>query len=340
MPSRSFMNKTLLLSFTVFIGLSFGRVDSSLQKGMFFRVDKGTGYPLRFNLTGSEITFQSTLSSSQRDIMKFDAQIFLWGSMDGWSKGMHYGNIYAIFPFGPGRFNLKIGQHVVPFGMQAEYDSHGQLFQQPYALNIGERIDIGISLIGILGPIDYFYMISNGNEPNHPDRDDDKVQTLRLAILSRQPVGDLKFGISLLRGVLPNFTSDPFINMAAVPDTFFMKTRLGLDWDIQLPVFTLRGEASVGPNGAENPFSDLPDRSVFAGYAEARIPISYNLELMGMYSRFQPSLSGSEATYEFGPGLNYTLSDVSAITLQFALLRRFYQSATSDRAVLLLAVKL
>jgi hypothetical protein len=183
-------------------------------------------------------------------------------------------------------------------------------------------------------------MISNGNEPSHPDRDDDKVQTLRLAYLSRQPVGDFKFGISLLRGILPNFTSDPFINMAAVPDSFLMKTRLGFDWDIQLPLFTLRGEASVGPNGAENPFSDLSDRSIFAGYAEARLPISYNLELMGMYSRFQPSLSGSESTYEFGPGLNYTLSDVSAITFQFALLRRFYQSATSDRAVLLLAVKL
>lgn len=323
-----------------FIGLSFGRVESTLQKGMFIRIDKSTGTPLSFNLTGSEISFQSTLSSSQRDIMKFDAQLFLWGSMEGWSKGMHYGNIYAIFPFGPGRFNLKIGQHVVPFGMQAEYDSHGQLFQQPYALNVGERIDIGVSLFGILGPIDYFYMISNGNEPNHPDRDEDKVHTLRFAVLSRRPVGDFKFGVSLLRGVLPDFTSDPFIDMAAVPDTFIMKTRLGFDWDIQLPLFTLRGEASVGPNGGENPLSNLPDRSVFAGYAEARIPISYELEVMGMYSRFQPSLSGGGATYEFGPGLNYTLPDVSAITLQFAAIRRFYQGATTDRIALLLVVKL
>jgi hypothetical protein len=233
-----------------------------------------------------------------------------------------------------------VGQHVVPFGMQAEYDSHGQLFQQPYALNIGERIDIGISLFGILGPIDYFYMISNGNEPNHPDRDDDKVHTLRFAFLSRRPVGDFKFGISLLRGVLPNFTRDPFIDMSAEPDTFIMKTRLGFDWEIQIPLLTLRGEASAGPNGAENPFSNLSDRSVFAGYAEARIPIAYNLELMGTYSRFQPSFSGGGAAYEFGPGLNYTYPDLSAITLQFALLRRFYQGATTDRAVLLLMVKL
>jgi hypothetical protein len=340
MTPKFFKKITFFIWFAGLFNLSFARVDSSLQKGMFFQIDKGAGSPFSFNLTGSEIIFQSTLSSSKRDIMKFDVQLFLWGSMDGWSKGMHYGNIYAIFPFGPGRFNLKIGQHVVPFGMQAEYDSHGQLFQQPYALNIGERIDIGISLFGILGPIDYFYMISNGNEPNHPDRDDDKVHTLRLAVLTRPPVGDFKFGISVLRGVLPNFTNDPFIDMSAVPDTFIMKTRLGFDWDIQLPIFTLRGEVSAGPNGGDNPFSNFPDRSVFAGYAEARIPISYDLELMGMYSRFQLSLSGGEATYEFGPGLNYTLPDISAITLQFALLRRFYQGLNRDRAALLLVVKL
>jgi len=340
MLTGSFFKRLFFMSYAMGIGLSFARVDNSLQKGMFFRIDKGTNSPFSFNLTGSEIIFQSTLSSNQRDIMKFDAQLFLWGSMEGWSKGMHYGNIYAIFPFGPGRFNLKIGQHVVPFGMQAEYDSHGQLFQQPYALNIGERIDIGVSLFGILGPIDYFYMISNGNEPNMADRDDDKVHTFRLAILSQKPIGDFKFGVSLLRGVLPDFINDPFIDMAAVPDTFIMKTRLGFDWDIQLPLFTLRGEASVGPNGGENPFSDLPDRSVFVGYAEARIPISYDLELMGMYSRFQPSWSGGGAIYEFGPGLNYTLPDVSAITLQFALLRRFYRGMKSDRAALLLVVKL
>jgi hypothetical protein len=320
--------------------LSHARIDNTLQKGMFFNVGKATGTPVSFNLTGSELLFQSTLSSSRRDIMKFDVQLFLWGSMEGWSKGMHYGNIYAIFPFGPGRINLKVGQFVLPFGMQAEYDSHGQLFQQPYALNVGERIDIGVSLFGILGPIDYYYMISNGNEPNHQDRDDDKVHTLRLALLSRQPAGDFKIGISLLRGVLPDFKTDPFVEMSAVPDTFIMKIRLGLDWEIQLPILTLRGEGSIGPNGAENPWSNFSERSVLAGYAEARIPISYNLELMGMYSRFQPSWSSGEATYEFGPGLNYTFPDVSSINLQFAALRRFDRGSSTDRAALLLVVKL
>ncbi len=330
---------TLLCSVASFIVTPvFGRVESSLQKGMFFQIAKNTGTPVSFNLTGSELIFTSTLSSGKRDIMKFDAQIFIWGSMQGWSKDMHYGNIYAIFPFGPGRVNLKVGQQIVPFGMQTEYDTHGQLFQPLYALNIGERIDIAISVFGIFGPLDYWYMISNGNRPNMADRDDDKVHTLRLATRFQHAIIDLKTGVSLMRGVLPDFTVDPFVDMEAVPDTFIMKNRAAFDIDAQLPLLVLRGEFSAGTNGGGNPFHDADDRMVYNGYAEARLPLSYTIELMGMYSFFRPA-AGADIR-EFGMGLSFTPADISAINLQLAGLRRTAPTTTSDRIILLMVVKL
>lgn len=312
----------LIILFTVIAYPAYGRLNTSIGAAMFYRVDKTTNAPFGFKVTGSEIVFESTMSNKKRDIMKFDVQVFVWGTMQGWAKSMHYGTVYALFPFGIGKPNLKIGQQVIPFGLLAEYDVHGQLFQHPYALTIGERIDTGISLFGIIGPLDYWYMVSNGSELFTMDKDDNKVQTFRIAHARDVPFGEIKCGLSFLRGILPEFVQNPLVMMMAVPDTFVLKNRFAIDSELFMPRVTLRGEASIGNNGISNPFSGLADEGVLSGYLEIRYSLSYDFELMAMYSHYEPLSRSSNRFVEFGPGLNLTIPDISAISLQAAALKR------------------
>lgn len=303
--------------FLLFTGRASGRVETTVEKAIFLKADKGTATPFQFSLDGSEVVFRSVMKSRDRDILELDVQVFVWGMMHGWAKSMHFGNAYAVFPFGIGRPSLKIGQQVVPFGLLAEYDTHGYLFQNPYALNLGERIDVGLSLVGILGPIDYWYMISNGNGLQMADPGDDKVHCLRIAEAGENPLGDMKAGISLLRGVLPDFAENPLWNMAAVPDTFIMKNRIGFDGEISLLFLLLRAELVAGQNG-----TSVTGIGFVSGYAEARLALRAGIELMAMYSECRPRAGAAGEAGEAGIGFDLNPGGSDAINLEIAGFRR------------------
>jgi hypothetical protein len=263
-------------------------------------------------------------------------QVYVWGTMEGWAKDMHYGNAFAVFPLGLGRPSIKVGQQVIPFGLLSYYDTHGQVFENPYALVLGERIDAGISVFGLLGPFDWWYMVANGNGPNVSDRDENKVQTGRIALAA----DDYAIGLSLLRGVLPRFRHNPLVDMMAEPDSFLMKNRAGIDFELSLPLMLVRGEAAAGRYGAVQDLTEFTQDGQLGVYVETRIPIRYGLEIMGMYSSYWPSLEEPTAAQDLGVGISCAPADFGVVNIQAAGIRRESQGQTSDHFVAQLGVTL
>jgi len=284
-------------------GTGFGRVQTSFNPALYFRLEKTDDSAAGFNLMGSELVISATLADDNRDIMSLVIQSYVWGTMQGWAKAMHYGNAYVVFPLGLGKPNIKLGQQVLPFGLLTEYDSHDKIFQPLFTRTLGLRIDAGASVFGILGPVDYWYMVSNGRGPNLMDGDNNKLQTGRIALRRPGDFADVKGGLSLLRGRLPQFSMDPLADMMAEPDSFVLKNRIGLDLEMSSPFFTLRAEATGGKNGSIESLDDLSRRGIGGFYAEMSVPLVYGTEAIGMYARYKPVLNGSHKYEAYGLGI-------------------------------------
>lgn len=329
------MLRSLLLSATI-AGLLAARVDTRVKENAYFRFTQSSEGPTSFSLMAAEVEVEGRLSKPGRDIMSLVLQVYVWGTMEGWAKAMHYGNAYAVFPLGLGRPSIKVGQQVVPFGLLSYYDTHGQVFENPYALVLGARIDAGVSVFGLLGPLDWWYMISNGSGPNLVDRDDNKVQTGRIALKA----ADYTVGFSVLRGILPRFHHNPLVDMMAEPDSFLMKNRAGLDFELSLPLMLFRGELAGGRYGAVRDLAEFTQDGQSGAYAEARIPIRYGLEIMGMYSSYRAVLEEPSTTQDFGAGMSYTPAGIGLVTVQLAGIRRQAHGETSDHLVVQLGATL
>ncbi len=286
------MNKLYALML-ILTGIALGRIDLRFNPAIYSRyVDNTDETPSSFNLMAAELMITGNMSHENRDVLTGAAQICIAGTMHGWAKSMHQGIAYINIPIGIGKPSIKIGQQVIPFGLLAWYDTHGRVFQNPYAFTIGERIDAGISAQGLIGPVDYWYMISNGSGPNIMDQNNNKVQTIRIAYTNNSNWYDLIAGLSLLRGILPNFSDDPFRNMMAEPDSLIMKNRVAIDGKFSNPYFELIGELIIGTDGSWHSISDLSDQGNLGAYLEFNIPMIAGIETIGMYSYWQADLNG------------------------------------------------
>lgn len=297
-------------------GVGIGRVVHEFNPALYFRLEKVDAAAATFNLMGSELGIVSTIADENRDIVSVVIQVYVWGAMQGWAKAMHYGAAYVVVPLGLGKPSIMLGQQVLPFGLLAEYDSHDKIFQPLFTRTLGLRIDAGASAFGILGPLDYWYMVSNGSGPNLADGDDNKVQTGRIALRRRGDFADVKGGLSLLRGRLPQFSMDPLADMMAQPDSFTLKNRIGLDIEVASPYFTLRAEAAGGKNQSVESLDDLTRHGIGSFYAEMSIPLSAGTEAIGMYGRYMPVLDGSHKFEAYGGGLRLVVRAVTALGVE------------------------
>jgi len=292
------------------------RIDTRFNEELFFRVSKSDVEPFSMNLMAAEIILNSNVRSSKRDILSLVFQVYVLGTMRGWAKAMHQGNAYIIVPTGLGKPSIKLGQQVIPFGLLAWYDTHGKVFQNPYSLAIGERIDAGITVQGILGPVDWWYMISNGNGPNVKDPDDNKVQTARFALDHSIGLIDMRVGFSILRGVLPEFTQDPLAIMMVEPDSLIMKNRVCIDGEFTYTYFNIIYEVIYGIQGSLVSMFNNMEQGAIGGYIEVHVPLSYSIELKGMYSRWQPRIDQPLSHNVWGAGVRIVPETFSMMTLQ------------------------
>ncbi len=331
----------LTLTLFLLVSLSLARLETKISPQAFFQYNKKFDNGSSLQLMGSELNIHSTLSNQDRDILALALQAYIWGTMTGWAKKMHYGNAYVIFPLGLGRPNIKLGQQVLPFGLLADYDTHGQIVQTPYVRTIGLRIDPGISVNGLLGSFNWWYMVSNGAGPNVMDLDENKVQTLRISANHAGTWADALIGISFLRGILPDFSENPLVDMMATPDSFLIKNRIALDFEFSPPQFLIRAEL-VGGNQEKkiSRFNGITKITTFSGYMELRIPLIYNLELMAKYALFKPATNQAGSTRDLMIGVNYIPAEINAFNIQLGGFKYEVNEISSYSLVAQLAVTL
>lgn len=264
-----------------------------------------------FDLPGLVLSPQFTLTGTSGDIFTLAFDIYSGGSMTGPMKDMHYGNAYLVIPTGLGKPTVKLGQQVIPFGQLAEYDTHSQIIQNLYAKSLGLRIDTGVSVYGIWGDLDYWFMISNGTGPNRMDNDNNKLLSARIAKTVPVGISDLRIGLSALHGNLPHYMigKDVYQDMMGMPMENFKetKTRFALDAELSTGPLLLRGEFVTGTNKL-NTGSGIKEGTAIGYYTEARYPLNSNAELLAKFDYWRPYWPNPETTTSTGLGVTYFIN--------------------------------
>jgi hypothetical protein len=313
------MSKT---AFVLFIAAAVAVAGTSVRLG-------GALYPRfmfdamgsSFELMGAEGDIDAQVSSETRDIVTALVQVRAAGAMSGWTSGFHFGQAYALLPLGLSLPTIKVGQAVIPFGLLADYDIHGQIIQTPFARTLGLRLDPGLGVLGVLGHTDYRLWLSNGNGPDMMDNDKGKVFTARVAPRFLLGDADVTLGLSGLAGSLPYWSLDSLSNMDEGPRFYELKYRLGLDNTTDWGPLTLRLEGVAGRD------STLAQPLVFGYYGEARYALVRWLEPMVAYDGFHTS-EGAARTLSLG--LNYYPPDISAFEIQTAYQRNYLNTADQN----------
>jgi len=274
-----------------------------------------------FELMGAEGNIEAQVSGETRDIVTALIQVRAAGAMSGWTRGFHFGQAYALLPLGLSLPTVKVGQAVIPFGLLADYDVHGQIIQTPFARTLGLRLDPGLGVLGVLGRTDYRLWLSNGNGPDMMDNDRGQVVTARVAPRFLWGDAEVTLGLSGLAGSLPYWSLDSLSNMAEGPRSYELKYRLGLGNTTDWGPLTIRLEGVVGRDSA------LSEPSVFGYYGEARYALTRWLEPMLAYDGFHTT-DGSDRTLSVG--LNYYPPDISSFEIQTAYQRSYLNTVTQN----------
>ncbi len=274
-----------------------------------------------FDLMAAEGNIQAQVTGETRDIVTALIQVRAASAMSGWTSGFHFGQAYALFPLGLSLPTIKVGQAVIPFGLLADYDTHTQIIQTPFAKTLGLRLDPGLGVLGQLGHTDYKLWVSNGNGPDAMDNDRGKVVTARVAPRFLLGDADVTLGLSGLAGSLPYWSLDSLPQMDEGPRFYRVKYRLGLDNTTDWGPLTMRLEGTAGKD------STMSQQTVFGYYGEARYAVTRWLEPMLAYDGFH-TFEGSARTLSVG--LNYYPPDISSFEIQTAYQRDYLNTITQN----------
>jgi len=284
-----------------------------------------------FELMGAEGNIEAQVSGETRDIVTALIQVRAAGAMSGWTSGFHFGQAYALLPLGLSLPTIKVGQAVIPFGLLADYDIHGQIIQTPFAKTLGLRLDPGLGVLGVLGHTDYRLWLSNGNGPDMMDNDRGKVVTARVAPRFLLGDADVTLGLSGLAGSLPYWSLDSLPKMIEGPRLYVSKYRLGLDNNVDWGPLIIRLEGTAGRDSktGDSP-PERPERGtvpVFGYYGEARYALVRWLEPMVAYDGFH---TGEGSARTLSAGLNFYPPDISAFEIQTAYQRSFLNTVNQN----------
>lgn len=107
--------------------------------------------------------------------------------------------IYLQYKGPLGKWNLRAGHFLLPFGLLTTYDTERLLLGGLEPLSIGIRKDSGVEALGHDGNIDYAVSVTEGmGDDWFGSRDGNKLFTGRVAYV---PDHDWQIGISLLQGL-------------------------------------------------------------------------------------------------------------------------------------------
>ena len=261
-----------------------------------------------FTLMGAEAEITARVSSKTRDIVTAALQLWAQPDMRDWTMGYHFGLAYAVVPLGLRLPQIKVGQAVIPFGLLADYDTHIQIVQTPFARTLSQRIDLGAGLQGSIAQTAYALWVSNGTGPYRLDNDRNKVVTLRIAPKFLLGDAEMTWGVSGLAGTLPFWQLDSMMMAMDGPHFYRMKYRAALDNTSDWGPLTIRLEGVAGRDSA------LSGPMVYGYYGEARWAVTDWLEPMVKYDGYHVAEQGSHRS--LAAGFTFTPPHQSTVNLQ------------------------
>lgn len=193
--------------------------------------------------------------------------------------------VYLQYKGPLGKWNIRGGHYLLPFGLLATYDTERLLLQGLERSSLGIRKDSGAMVNGRFGSWDYAASVTDGlSDVRFVDSGANPVLTARLAYVR----GDSQIGISTLVG---NVHLDPEFGIGS---GFQRERRAALDATHSFGPLTLRAEVVGGTKDG---------RPVGGGLVLADYALTPKLELNTRYADW----SGGGEHHSPGVGLTYQL---------------------------------
>lgn len=187
-----------------------------------------------------------------------------------------------------GKWNVRAGHFLLPFGLLATYDTERLVLQGLERINLGIRKDTGLEILGHFGPWDYAFSVTDGlGDVHFSDPRASPLLTARLAYVQE----DWQVGLSALVGRL---LLDPELEVGR---GVVRERRIALDATNTRGPLMLRAEA-IG--GADN------GRAVRGGLLLADYAVTSKLELNTRYAYWHREgdrhFADAGLTYQIRPG--------------------------------------
>lgn len=202
---------------------------------------------------------------------------------------------YAQYKGPLGRWNVRGGHYILPFGLLSEHDSERLLLKTLEDESLGIKLDTGLEALGFLDSFTYALSVSQGvGRRRLRDVDDNKLLTGRLGW-----TGDaVKAGFSWLKGRVLQ-TEELFTDKIVREEG-----RWALDATAEWGQFILRSELIVGEDDG---------KSVGGGFLGVDRALNPRLELNFKYAHWQRKgpthWAGAGFSYMLAQGLYFRLAD-------------------------------
>ena len=208
---------------------------------------------------------------------------------DNFSRVRPY-QVYLQYKGPLGKWNLRGGHYLLPFGLLATYDTERLVLQGLEKTSLGIRKDTGVEAFGRSGSWDYVVSVSDGlSDVRFADQRVNPVVTARVAYVQ----GDAQFGFSTLVG---RVLLDPSFGFTS-PDA--NERRFAVDATKAFGPLTLRAE---GVGGTDN------GRGVGGGVMLGDYALTPKLELNTRYAYWNAAyLNPENAGHRAGLGFTYQL---------------------------------
>lgn len=198
--------------------------------------------------------------------------------------------VYLQYKGPLGKWNVRAGHFLLPFGLLATYDTERLILQGIERTNLGIRKDTGAEFFGHFGDWDYAVAVSDGlSDIGFADSRANPVLTARLAYVK----DDWQVGLSTLIG-RPWARFEPLVGEEETSARFTQERRFALDAMKSLGQLTVRAEASGGTDNGQG---------VWGGVILADYALLPKLELNSRYAYWHRDGDSQS----IGLGLSYNI---------------------------------
>lgn len=286
---------TRLVIFLILIPDPSGAGSFQISGGADGRYTNTDGSKNDVKLEGLFLNFRKVLSDEKGDRLIAVGQL----DMDNNFEDIKPYQTYLQYKGPLGKWNVKAGRYILPFGLLSDYDTERLILQTIEPFSLGTKLDTGVELSGFLGDLDYAVSLSQGTGRNRlTDVDSDKLITARIGWRGEET----SIGLSGLIGSV--LTEKDSTIREELGSSIFYAKRLGLDVTKYMGPLILRSELLVGEDN---------NKTVGGGLLKADYALKPELELNLKYAHWQRDggrdFVGAGFSYELSKGLFLRIAD-------------------------------